>query len=713
VTRPRYRRLPLKDESGSVLVISLVLVTVVAVVVGALLSYADTSMRVTVALRSQSADAATADGAAQAALNELAKSTYNNDLGSTVYPKCFGADNATASAEGDDVLALSNLIPGSTGGAANSAAVRCTPDPSTGASGDSVPITSANKPGNAILTLSTNAAENGLEVKALNASLPFNVHGGIISNSNINVTDGTLKSTVEVQANKGCTGTIISTPAPECFKSGLPGDPNYPAETTTVPTYRAVPANLAANCPGKVMTFEAGYYNDAAALTDLMSGNGDCKDSVWWFKPGEYYFDFQNTSGTHRWEIKSGQLIAGTPVNSSGTPIAAPSNPITVPGSCDNPIHSETAVGVQWLFGGDSQFQVVGTADAEICGSYHTDRPPLAIYGVKSSGTSTSGGGTGKTAGTVNATGWTPTTGSTAAQAVAATGDGKTITWSGASNSTTVNANAFSPTFNIPAGSTLTSAKLRITYVTGATGTTAVKTRDVAVTPTPGTVVNKSLSELAPTAANPTIETDLTTDLASTVMTKGLTAMHVGYTVTKTGAMTVKEIVDSIQLDLTWTGPAMHAQSGCITQVFPGSSGCAVISTTPSYSGHFYIQGTTYVPLAPIDLNLSNITAQVLRFGVISRVLRVKETGAVSYDGPVIEIPDNSPGYGPGGTVVLLEAYVCEASASCEPPGGADNPSVPDGQLGLRARVYIKDDDGVLGPTGGRDLIVQSWATQR
>ena len=45
--------------------------TVVALVVGGLLSYADANVKATVALRSQATAAATADGAAQAALNAL------------------------------------------------------------------------------------------------------------------------------------------------------------------------------------------------------------------------------------------------------------------------------------------------------------------------------------------------------------------------------------------------------------------------------------------------------------------------------------------------------------------------------------------------------------------------------------------------------------------------------------------------------------------
>ena len=694
----RARRVAASDDSGSVLVIALVIVTVVALVVGSLLAYADTSMRTTVALRAQSTAAATADGAAQAAVNALRQNAYNNDGGSSTYPKCFGAG------ANDDVLVLPDFLPGGTGAPANSAAVRCAPDPTTGADGVSVPITSANKPGNAILTVGINPAENGLEVKALNTALPFNVHGGIVSNSNIAVTDGTLKSTVDVWANTGCTGTIISTPAPVCDHATVPV-PDYAPEATTVPTLATVPTA----CPAGVATFEPGYYNDASALSAFMGNSSACKNSVWWFKPGEYYFDFQNT-GSHQWQVSTGQLLAGTPVDADGDPIAAPSKPVSVPGACDNPIKSETAVGVQFIFGGDSQFQVAGTADAEICGTYRTNRPPLAIYGVRASGTVTTGGGTGKTAATVTTSGFAPapvtTPATTAADALAAAGDGKTLTWTGTSGTPMLNATAFAPSFSIPAGSTLTSAKAYITY---ATGTTAVNKRELVVTPTPGTALGtKTLMNGVPSTTAP-LQVDLTADLASTVSTKGLTELALGYKVTKTGTGAATDSIDAITLDLAWTGPAMRAQSGCITQVYSGGSGCAVISTTESYSGQFYIQGTTYVPLAPVDISLSNITAQVLRFGVISRVLRVKETGAVSYSGPVIEIPDDSPGYGPGGTVVHLKVYVCEGQSTCTP---VDPATGAERKTWLRVRAYIKDA-GAVGPAGGREMVVQSWAVQR
>jgi hypothetical protein len=260
-------------------------------------------------------------------------------------------------------------VPADSGTAASSAAVQCEVDMSTGAAGGGVPITVANKPGNAILTTSANPAEDGLNVKALNSSLPFAVRGSVYSNSTVNVTSGSLQASNGVYAHSGCSGTIISTPPPNC-SVGTVTTPSYSTNAAAVPAYRQVPANVSANCPGGVMTFEPGYYDDAKALSDLMDGNGTCKNSVWWFKPGSYYFDFQNASGalpsmsgTDEWLVKNGQLLAGTPVNAAGTPVAAPVKPISLPGACWNPIKSTAAVGVQFVFGGDSRMQVTGNAD--------------------------------------------------------------------------------------------------------------------------------------------------------------------------------------------------------------------------------------------------------------------------------------------------------------------------------------------------------------
>jgi hypothetical protein len=715
------RRMNRRDDSGAALILVLIVITVASLGVAALLSFSDTSIRTTVGLRVQGANAYDADGAADAAINTLRGNAYNNNTSSLTYPKCFG-NGATS-----DTLVLPNFYPGTTGSAQASAAVKCSPDPISGAAGGLVVIGPANKPGNAILTLGTDPLEHGIDVKALNGSTPFTVHGSVISNSNIVVTNGSLNSNAAVKAHTGCSGTINSVPAAVC-NAPIVADPNYQFEpaygspANTVPTYRTVPAPISANCPGKVMTFLPGYYDDAAALTNVMSGGGSnpCQGSVWWFKPGIYYFDFHNSgsqnpllSGSDQWIVGDGQLIAGTPTNAAGTVLSQPNSPSTVPGACQNPITSQAAQGVQFIFGGDSQFQVSGTADAEICATYRSladARPPLAVYGLKS-GTDAPITSNGLTATTVSATKFTAPAGGTLTTGIATPLDSKFDTWTYSGSGSqigTLTMSTFAPTPVIPTGSVLTAANLRILYGT----TAAASARSVVITPTAG---GPAITKTVPIAAQaagviqtiPLVDTTAG-GLANSTHTNGFTGASIVYSATRSSGT---ERIDKVYLDLTYTPPAFRAEnttsvpSNCLASTYTGGAAgqCAVISTSSSYKGSFYIQGTTYTPSAVIDLTLSTVTQQVLRFGVIARSLWVKETGSITYSGPVIEVPDDSPGLGPGGTIVYLNVYVCPAAATC---------SSTTGKLGLKARVLIYDASGTPSPPG-RQISIQSWATQR
>ncbi|HEX8306225.1 MAG TPA: hypothetical protein VF612_15215 [Jatrophihabitans sp.] len=709
--RVARRRLDLADDTGATLVLALIVITVVAVVVGALLSFGDSSVRTTVALRSQAASIYGADGAAQAAITALRRSPFNNNTSSTTYPKCFGA-GANA-----DTLLLNNFYPGTTGTAASSAAVECTADPSTGAAGGLVPITTANKPGNAIQTLGTNAGEDGLNIKALSPTTPFLVHGSVVSNSNIRVTNGSLESNVGVYAHTGCSGTIVSTPPPDCA-AGTVADPGYSSEAGgVVPPYRTVPAAVAANCPGKVMTFQPGYYDDAEALTSLMKGTGSnpCKDSVWWFTPGTYYFDFHNSSnpllgGSDVWTINNGQLVAGTPTNAAGAVLAKPASPSTIPGACQNPIKSTSAVGVQFIFGGDSQFRMTG-GDAEICASYHPDRPPIAVYGLKSGAESLTTT-TVKPSSVVNPPAPVLFGSATVTASNLANDDGTGATWNktgSGSQTASFTLGGYAPAATIPAGSVLKSATLRVVYknTAGVNG----DARTAVLTPAAGTAISTTLPATNG-AGTKTALVDLyeagVGDLAEAVHSFGFTGASLAYSAKLGHAGT--ETVDAIQLDLSYTPPAFRAQDvaisggNCLTNTYTGGSAgqCAVLSTTNT-AGKVYIQGTTYVPKAVIDLALNSITSQVMRFGVVARSLWVKETGSITYTGPVIEVPDNSPGFGPGGTVVYLNVYLCQGASSC---------TAATGKLALRARVLIYDPTTVPNPPA-RQITIQSWALQR
>jgi hypothetical protein len=92
------------------------------------------------------------------------------------------------------------------------------------------------------------------------------------------------------------------------------------------------------------------------------------------FDPGTYYFDF-TTTGTHVWSPQK-TVVGGTPTGTKSNTAPA------VPGACVNPITTSAAVGVQFVFGGDSRVDL-GASNWEICASYHAASIPTAIYGLK------------------------------------------------------------------------------------------------------------------------------------------------------------------------------------------------------------------------------------------------------------------------------------------------------------------------------------------
>jgi Tfp pilus assembly protein PilX len=353
-----------RDDNGAALILALILITVVAVVVSVVLSFADTNLRVTVAAaRPQAASAANADGATQVAINTLRNSTYNSAPGQ----RCFADSSGNLTL---DQLSLSNFP-----SAGSSAFVSCSPDPG---SGTVVQINSHNKPGSAILTLATaalNPGEEGLKV-SISGGNTLRVHGGIFSNSTINATAGSVTTDTWVRARGTCSGPI-SSPDKICAYAAADvrdADPNYPAPTAAA-TPQALPA---CNGHNKLVQFLPGLYTDAVALSAMMRSSG-CKDSIWHFNPGTYYFDFAGgTSAADTWTIDTGSLVGGTPK----TPLVAGTAP-TIPGSCVSPIDSPIPnQGVQFVFGGDSHL-AISHGQVELCGNYSATSPPIAIYGLK------------------------------------------------------------------------------------------------------------------------------------------------------------------------------------------------------------------------------------------------------------------------------------------------------------------------------------------
>ncbi|WP_086853644.1 hypothetical protein [Amycolatopsis kentuckyensis] len=662
------------DDAGAALPLVLILVTVIAVVLGALLSFADTSVRTTVHLRDQAASAYTADGALQAGINAIRNSTFTAAAGE----HCFGAS---------DTLTLPNF------GGSGSAAVSCTADPAK-VQIQCPSLSVCNRPGNAILTLGT-GGEDGLNIQQPTGS-SFKVHGIVYSNSNIRVVNGSLHTNTAVYARGACSGTIQSTPTPSCGYGGssLGADPGYAPALTSVPPRQALPPCTKA---GSLVTFQPGYYDDAAGLSAMMSSSSKCKDSTWWFTPGTYYFDFHNSaavrppslpSGTDEWTVDNGYLVAGTPVDETGRIIAKPPVPAKIPGACDNPIDDAKAQGVQFVFGGDSRL-AVKAGQAEICGTYRAERPPVAVYGLTSGAeapvTATLGPGsvTGDFTGTA---------------AGLSTVDGSGAAWIApgkSGGSATLTAAGFAPTTAPPAGTILTSAKIRVVHSNDKGASKDARTAQF--TPTGSTPISLNLTTPNDGSAATDV-TDVTNQLAQAVYDGTFTGGQLSYGVNVKHEGT--ELVDALQLVLDYTPPALRAESGCTQLMYPSSAACALVTAVNNSGNRFYVQGTTYAPKAVLDVTLNNATEPIFRFGVVARSLWVKETGSVTFTGAVIEVPDDSPGFVFG---VYLSAYVCPGSSTCA-PGGTPV---------ARARVAYVDGDPANPVAGARQVSVLSWSGNR
>jgi hypothetical protein len=691
-----------RDDRGASLLLVLIVITVVAIGAAALLTFVDTSFKTTMRLGEQAAATYNADGAAQAAINNIRNSAYRAAPGQ----QCFG---------GADALKLDGFY------GADSAAVSCAPDPSKVLIHcDS--LTNCNRPGNAILTLGDVPGEDGLNIQQPTNSV-FRVQGGVFSNSTINVENGKLSTNTRVYARRSC-GTdptvIESDPAEVCNYGSTPNvlgdDPGYLPDEASVPAYRPLPACTTSN---SVVTFEPGYYDDAYGLSKMMSNSSKCAGSVWWFRPGSYYFDFHNAddanpllqpSGGNEWLINSGQLVAGTPVDAAGVAVGNPTWPATIPGSCDNPIRNAGAKGVQFVFGGDSRLRVKD-AKIELCGTYSVDKPPLAIYGL-TSGTATTTGLTGANALKLTAVDAQTGFGSSASRANLANLDGSAYaSWrrQNSSRVASVRVSGFVPATEIPAGSILTSATVQITH--RHSRSTSKETLDLTVTPVgtwdakdhdvpEGTITNKPAGTAFVT--DPVaLDVSATSALAETIHNGSFDGATIELDADLSENNDVEDI-DSIQLELTYVPPAYRAASGCIddTDAYNRSGGdtCALVRTDGGApNSRFFVQGTTYAPGAVLDVTLNNLTEQVFRFGVIARSLWIKLTGSFTYSGPVIEVPNDSPGFG---FSVYLTTYLCPGATTCDTTGTPV----------LRTRVAFVDGDPGSPYPGRRQVIVLSWS---
>lgn len=714
------RRRAVRTDEGASLILALIFVMTVSLVVGSLLSYTSTGLRsgrVTGGAVQSSTDAG---GSLQTAINDVRNSDYFNNPVSSA--PCLGAGNMRTypalSAGGDPIT------------------VTCTPDATSGGAGGLVQVNNSNKPSLAVLTLAS-TGEVGLNKTG---NRPLKIKGSVYSNSTIRAdATGTLcpatwpppsnstncngiyvtgpnsnPDNISVTAQDGCFGTVkTNLPANLHCPSAhsLPGDdpatvfPAAYAQPTAGMTPRALPS-----CTGSPVTFTPGYYDDAVGLSNMMDGGGPCAGKTFWFPPGIYYFDFHNadmpTSGTPvvpngsnvwRFNDTNGVIVAGT--KQGWTTSASKDN---MPGACVSPLTSESTDGVQFVFGGNSQMQL-SKGSMEICGTWHVDRPSLVLYGAKTTTGSTSSATILPTAGTLTSPGspnFAPLTGG----ALANNSDGRAgpnVTGLAKNKTSTLQVNGFTGLSSAVAPrAVLEDAKVTVSH--GELGAN------------PGTILHLELQVGATTITKPlsvsvgtstlsyqTETLDVTNELKGALYAFGMpnpAAPIVARVIVQTNSadQSVSEQVDYLRVNLSWRPLAVRAQSGCVSAV----GGCALLETD-IHTDELYIQGTAYVPKAKLDIRLVGVTGQVFRSGLVARTATLDVSPSNGYEGPLIELPDNT--LAPTPLRVYLTAWVCPAGGCASPPSTANG-----WRLEGRTRVQYTDLNFVP-VSGQRGVDVQSW----
>jgi len=415
-----------KDEGASLLIV-LIIVTVVSLVMGAILALADTNLRATVQLRDQTKDNYGADAAAQAAVTQLqnGKLTCNDPT---------TAGNATF---GNGTTPFYAAV--QTQGGPLNAAASCSPDKIDGATTTTIPIGSGvgigggdnNLPAYALLAMEPNSASEGITFPLSNKTICIE-NGKVASNSAINATNNILGvrvtgtgtasdcstgsptspyGTLTVQAHGangtgGCLPNKTTQYKPTACQdmASLISTPSAPTpSTTSIGTVNPAPV-----CKTKssvtYAAFVPGKYTSVSLLNSPCSGGTDFE----WFSPGTYFFDYGSTPWQWPTTLVGGTPTSGPSTNNADGSITTPAITTVIPTSattlpdlggipawptsstqhpnaCADPSAQRQYPGVEFVFGGASTITPNQFGNAELCGTYDANNPPIAIYGTSSS----------------------------------------------------------------------------------------------------------------------------------------------------------------------------------------------------------------------------------------------------------------------------------------------------------------------------------------
>lgn len=655
----------LRGESGASLVIAMAFLTLFGVFIAALLGFAATSFKATVAVHDQGMAVYAAEGAVDTALTRI-RNQPTMQLGQSGDTGC-----------GLTFPALDGAPP---------ASVTCTPQTPAGAVRPGI-----DGPANAILTMNGNLAVTGGGL--------LRTTGSVFANGGVDLGGATLDaSDWAANATGACTPDPATNPTrwlavqTQCNAADPTGDgayPGYPSRIGELLVNGGIPKakrNPKPTCVGRIVTFLPGYYDKSDHFEKDWSKDKKIKKActptnsaplkeVVYLQPGVYYLNFTqkkknpppDTTDTKLiWNVKNNVRVVGGPPKgnwySAGTAPPVPAAGATEPAACQP--GPGAGGGVQVILGSASRIQLdTATSSLELCAP--SDGPPanrIALYGWGPDDVETAPETiTLRPSAFANVTGFlaynarenllgqpdpdpeipvdpdTPVIDGFSASVTIPKNGRAAVTLSGFD---WVDEDFPDGQVDIPKGFTIASAVLRIRHQENPASSVrpvpgGIRVRvdsnmgagddcDVITPPATDTFASPPDYETysCPKMVGKKTKNDAKGDFASSlVITYEVNVDNLATT------QPVTSLLDGIEFDLTFR-PVLFAQSGCIT-----AGTCSMLVFPPSATATAAIWGTVYAPGGHLAVNFNGARNTVFDRGVVVKSLNVANLPATDATG--------------------------------------------------------------------------------
>ena len=626
--RRRLRTARQSEDSGSALILALLVVLFVGTLFAVVMDYTRAGLEIAPQVRKQRNELNYAQGAVEGAINRIRSSSEAGREDAPCPPFSPEVPTGIDGASGKNfTVSCTGLDPGSTFG--------------------------IDQPRYAIHATATGTAE-GIRVVGGNGELY--VDGGIYSHGVAAVTGNARDISMRVN------GTVIAEseyptqpaedPAPcrgvtSTDGLGLQCGPDSSEYFRDAPFYEpaisgAVTLNTIVEqshngpptCGDGLVEFPAGYYSQPPP--ELVTEAGlTCANDPWHFAPGIYYFDYDA-----EWDIGSHQVIAGTMTSPWDGELG---------GACNT-----SAPGVQWIFGGGSyittQAAASGSDGLEVCGptaaqAFNGSPQRISIYGLSDAndlGTASSGSTTITAASAPTSSVSSSTTAPFLLPANGQTIDGALAAATLARNRTatlTYAAGTLSSAGAVPADAVIDSVTLVASH-TKDNQTTATITLTTPTASVPVTFTTNTCLLAAP------CEQDITDLIEEAAVSTDLANLSVSYAIAKgnTGG-TSAVTVDGFRIEVAYSTPALSAlecNSPC-EQFFEST-------TNPNV----FIHGTVFTPTADWAVNVHNSGQSIFDRGIIIHDIAITMSASSKQTDSPFQLPKGTP----NGRLVLFVATV-------------------------------------------------------